>query len=325
LRPEFLDISQLNIHIVWETTILLWLDKLPWLRERAPRGFRERMQQSLSKYLREKEAEFAMKGLSITRSHDSGHGCAPPPPSQPARRWADTSDDVRNSPSGADGTGGDWQSVGGGKSRHGDGSQQRRTVDGRRWGERHSGERNSDDARSGGGSWRSDRGGPGGWRSKGGGGGSGSDRGGGGGDRGGDRSWRPAERRAPPQGRSSSGGGGWRSGSGGGGSLGAAQKRVGDMASAGGGRGDSSGESRGWEKRGMRGTVARDADGVSGEGAAAVDSVDHPGGGLPTPVHRSPDAAGTTGDAEPLPGGSWAPLQAPGGPRVGRWGDEDED
>ena len=36
LRPEYLDISQLNIHIVWETTILLWLEKLPWLKARTP-------------------------------------------------------------------------------------------------------------------------------------------------------------------------------------------------------------------------------------------------------------------------------------------------
>ena len=27
LRPDYLDISQLNIHIVWETTILVWLQK----------------------------------------------------------------------------------------------------------------------------------------------------------------------------------------------------------------------------------------------------------------------------------------------------------
>lgn len=54
LRPEYLDISDFNIHVVWETTVLLWLDKLPWLRQRIPKGFEERMRRSLNQYLREK-------------------------------------------------------------------------------------------------------------------------------------------------------------------------------------------------------------------------------------------------------------------------------
>jgi len=35
LKPQYRDISSRNIHVVWETTLLLWLDKFPWLRSRA--------------------------------------------------------------------------------------------------------------------------------------------------------------------------------------------------------------------------------------------------------------------------------------------------
>ena len=43
LRPDYLDISTCNIHVVWETTILKWLEKFEWLAERVPEGFTEKM------------------------------------------------------------------------------------------------------------------------------------------------------------------------------------------------------------------------------------------------------------------------------------------
>ena len=49
LRPEYVDLSDLNIHVVWETTILLWVERLPWLKERAPPDFAERVTKSLTK------------------------------------------------------------------------------------------------------------------------------------------------------------------------------------------------------------------------------------------------------------------------------------
>ena len=57
LKPAYLDISTCNIHVVWESTIMLWLQRLPWLKERVPPGFEARMQDSLQKYLRDKELE----------------------------------------------------------------------------------------------------------------------------------------------------------------------------------------------------------------------------------------------------------------------------
>ena len=66
MRSQFLDISVMNIHVVWETTILLWLERLPHiLGSRVPPGFRAQMQRSLDKYLVEKEQEMQEKGLSM--------------------------------------------------------------------------------------------------------------------------------------------------------------------------------------------------------------------------------------------------------------------
>ena len=69
LRPEYVDLSDLNIHVVWETTILLWVERLPWLKERAPPDFAERVTKSLTKYLLQKRAE--LKGKDFPESSKS--------------------------------------------------------------------------------------------------------------------------------------------------------------------------------------------------------------------------------------------------------------
>ena len=71
LKPEYLDISDLNIHVIWETTLLLWLQRLPFLKARTKPGFEAQLQASLSKYLDEKKLEFAGKELSVARQHPS--------------------------------------------------------------------------------------------------------------------------------------------------------------------------------------------------------------------------------------------------------------
>ena len=90
LKPEYLDISDLNIHVIWETTLLLWLRRLPFLMERTRPGFEAQLRLSLSKYIRAKKEEFAGKELSVARQHPSearrtygsasggGPGAAPP-------------------------------------------------------------------------------------------------------------------------------------------------------------------------------------------------------------------------------------------------------
>ena len=76
MRGEYLDVSEANIHVVWETTIFLWLRKLPWLAATAPRDFERKTRASLAKYL-------ATKPWG-TREHPSGlsandSNAAPPP------------------------------------------------------------------------------------------------------------------------------------------------------------------------------------------------------------------------------------------------------
>ena len=41
MRADFLDVSEPNIHPVWETTVLLWISKLPWLKQRVPPNFEQ--------------------------------------------------------------------------------------------------------------------------------------------------------------------------------------------------------------------------------------------------------------------------------------------
>lgn len=40
--------------VVWETTLLLWLDKWEWLRNLTPPGFAEGLQRTLEEYLKTK-------------------------------------------------------------------------------------------------------------------------------------------------------------------------------------------------------------------------------------------------------------------------------
>ena len=50
------------------TTILLWVERLPWLKERAPPDFAERVTKSLTKYLLQKRAELKGKDFGRTRA-----------------------------------------------------------------------------------------------------------------------------------------------------------------------------------------------------------------------------------------------------------------
>ncbi|KAG7343304.1 hypothetical protein IV203_021249 [Nitzschia inconspicua] len=54
LKPAFQDVSLYNIHVVWETTILVWLQRWQWLRKHTPRDFEEKIQGTLKEYLRTK-------------------------------------------------------------------------------------------------------------------------------------------------------------------------------------------------------------------------------------------------------------------------------
>jgi hypothetical protein len=51
LKHSFRDVSPYNIHIVWETTILMWMEKWPWFKELADPGFSERIQKTWEEYL----------------------------------------------------------------------------------------------------------------------------------------------------------------------------------------------------------------------------------------------------------------------------------
>ena len=42
---EYVDLSEYNIHVIWETTLRLWLAKLPFLAERAPPGLADSLEQ----------------------------------------------------------------------------------------------------------------------------------------------------------------------------------------------------------------------------------------------------------------------------------------
>ena len=57
VRPRFLDESLYNVHFIWETTLLLWLDKFKWLVHHVPRTFRDSLTKSLDDYRRSKVAQ----------------------------------------------------------------------------------------------------------------------------------------------------------------------------------------------------------------------------------------------------------------------------
>lgn len=54
MKDSFRDVSSHNIHVVWETTVLLWMQKWPWFRDLAPQGFEESLQRTLDEYLQTK-------------------------------------------------------------------------------------------------------------------------------------------------------------------------------------------------------------------------------------------------------------------------------
>lgn len=54
IQDIYRDVSDYNIHIVWETTLLLWLEKWPWLKDYIARGFEDKLRQTLKEYLKTK-------------------------------------------------------------------------------------------------------------------------------------------------------------------------------------------------------------------------------------------------------------------------------
>jgi hypothetical protein len=54
LKDSYRDVSSHNIHIVWETTVLLWMKKWDWYAQLAPHGFEEGLQHTLDQYLQTK-------------------------------------------------------------------------------------------------------------------------------------------------------------------------------------------------------------------------------------------------------------------------------
>lgn len=56
LKPSFQDVSTHNLHIVWETTVLLWMDRWPWFKAlvASQPDFIPSLQETLRKYLETK-------------------------------------------------------------------------------------------------------------------------------------------------------------------------------------------------------------------------------------------------------------------------------
>lgn len=54
IKDIYRDVSDYNIHIVWETTMLLWLEKFPWLKAYIACGFEDKLRQTLKEYLKTK-------------------------------------------------------------------------------------------------------------------------------------------------------------------------------------------------------------------------------------------------------------------------------
>lgn len=73
LKPSFKDISSHNIHIVWETTVLLWMDRWPWFRALAKPGFKASLQKTLEEYLATKpwaESEHIATNIGVGEAFD---------------------------------------------------------------------------------------------------------------------------------------------------------------------------------------------------------------------------------------------------------------
>jgi hypothetical protein len=54
IKDMYRDVSDYNIHIVWETTLLLWLEKLPWLHDYIAGDFEDKLRHTLKDYLKTK-------------------------------------------------------------------------------------------------------------------------------------------------------------------------------------------------------------------------------------------------------------------------------
>ena len=55
IKPSFQDVSSLNIHVVWETSLLLWREKWPWLKRLIDEsGIEHGLQKDLEQYLKTK-------------------------------------------------------------------------------------------------------------------------------------------------------------------------------------------------------------------------------------------------------------------------------
>jgi hypothetical protein len=54
IKDIYRDVSDYNIHVVWETTMLLWLQKFPWLKAYIAPGFEDKLRQTLKEYLKTK-------------------------------------------------------------------------------------------------------------------------------------------------------------------------------------------------------------------------------------------------------------------------------
>lgn len=71
VRPRFLDESLYNVHFIWETTLLLWLDKFKWLEHHLPKTFREGLMKSLDTYRRSKGEELKEKAAERAAERES--------------------------------------------------------------------------------------------------------------------------------------------------------------------------------------------------------------------------------------------------------------
>lgn len=54
LHDRYRDISECNIHLAWETTMLLWVRDLPWLSSLVPQDFQEKSIASWKEYIKTK-------------------------------------------------------------------------------------------------------------------------------------------------------------------------------------------------------------------------------------------------------------------------------
>eukprot|EP00934_Nitzschia_sp_Nitz4_P003314 Nitzschia sp. Nitz4//scaffold148_size54725//25559//26776//NITZ4_006657-RA/size54725-processed-gene-0.21-mRNA-1//-1//CDS//3329536745//3304//frame0 len=73
VKRSYTDVSSHNIHLVWETTVLLWLDKWEWYRDLAPPDLMGSLQKTLEEYLQTKpwaEEEHVAARVGIQEAHE---------------------------------------------------------------------------------------------------------------------------------------------------------------------------------------------------------------------------------------------------------------